>query len=195
MLDGKYQTAPRKMYKHADGSIAYEGVINRRICSMLHTKIRNIGFQSIYIDTPLDINLNTRVNAINAFYAKYKNLVVLSFHSNASPSHCARGNEIITSFGETKSDKLATIFGEQYVIDLPGIEFRSGFFDPNEEVRDIDKEMDLCITRDSHCPAVLFENMFFDQPDDWKLLQSNSYINDLTNSKLQSIKQIELSIL
>ena len=195
ILDGKYLTAPRKMHKHPDGSIAYEGVINRRIGSMLHTKIRNAGFQSIYVDTPLDINLNARVNAINALYAKYKNLVVLSLHSNASPSHNARGNEIITSFGETKSDKFATIFGEQYVIDLPDVKFRPGFFDPNEEVKDLDKEMDLCITRESNCPAVLFENLFFDQYEDWQLLQSNTYINDLTNSKLQAIKQIELSTL
>jgi N-acetylmuramoyl-L-alanine amidase len=191
VINNVYMTSPYKMHQHYNGEIAYEGVINRQIAASLHSALTHRGYKSIYLDTPVDIPLDRRTNIINELWYHYRNVVCLSIHSNASPEHNARGMEIWTSVGETRSDAIATIFGEQIMHDLPEIEFRTGYHDPREVKIDLDKEKDLHITHETACPAMLIENLFFDQWDDLQLLKSARFLWRLINSYLNAVDKIE----
>ena len=105
--DGNYTTGKKKMFDHGDFKI-YEGNTNRVITAILvkmldQANIRNIIIPDWIDDTPL----KARVNIADDIYDTDKDCIFLSIHSNAGGG---QGNEIFTSVGQTKSDKVAQIF-------------------------------------------------------------------------------------
>lgn len=171
---GRYTTAPAKMHTFSNGEVAYEGVYNRKIARFVYVFLKyNTSIKSVFTvrpDDPTDISLRTRTNIANE-YDKTSSLL-LSLHSNASPTHTARGFEIITSKGLTKSDYIATCIGNEIIkgFSKQHIKFRKDLSDG-----DLDKEMDLHVLRNSKCYAILLETLFFDQYDDFKLLRNTSF--------------------
>ncbi len=168
---GVYTTAPNKMHTFSDGEVIYEGVINRQIGKRVFEFLEELGYCPVYVvhpDDSRDLPLKRRVNYINSFDPK--NSIGVSFHSNASPGHNARGHEIWTSVGETRSDILATYIGEEIIDEFPEIRFRPDFSD-----WDLDKESQFYILRKTLCPFVLLELLFFDNKKDAELLKSPNY--------------------
>ena len=169
MLDGMYQTAPKKMYQHQNGEIAYEGVVNRlvkqkAISLFIRDSIR-------YVDvcpTELDLDLDTRCNIINAICDEYgkNNCLLISLHMNAGKG---TGFEIWTSPGATKSDEFATLFMSQYGSFFPGHKLRKDMTDG-----DVDKESPFYILVNTKCPAILPEWLFFDNYNDWVIQRDPS---------------------
>jgi len=166
--DGTYLTAPAKMYEHSPSEIFYEGVFNRQIKTLLLSMLWDEDIDVIDVcPTELDLPLDVRVNIINSIYKKYGNAVLISLHSNAGGG---TGFEVWTSYGQTRSDKFASVLGAQFVRDFPDIKLRTDTSDG-----DIDKEAAFYILKNSRCPAVLPECLFFDNYNDYLLLDNPDF--------------------
>lgn len=188
--DGVYTTKPNKMYKFNKDTIAYEGKINREIGKRVYDFLHELGYNPYYTVSPTDatdIPLKDRVSFINSFDPLIT--IGVSFHSNSSPNHNARGFELYTSKGETRSDIIATYIGEEIINEFPDNRFRTDFSDG-----DLDKESQFYILRKTLCPMVLLENLFFDNINDYNLLKSESFQKRLawriTNGIVRYLKTI-----
>ncbi len=185
-----YTTAPRKMFKHKDGSIAYEGVINRQIKEAI-IKIW-AAYDRPYIDvsaTNLDLSLENRVLLADGATAQFKgkyNILYLAIHLNGGNGS---GFEIFTSIGETKSDKYATIWGKCLIEEFPNVKFRK-----DQSDGDLDKEVDFYVLRKTDCPSVLGELGFFDNVIDWKLIQSKDFIERVAKATIKFLLRAEKEI-
>ena len=188
MYNGRYTTAPQKMYRYPDGLVIYEGLINRAIAFRLCAKLTNahLPFEQINDneqDTPLDV----RVGRANEAYDKDSSGVFLSIHSNLGGQ---AGFEIFTSKGETKSDKIAQVFCDTYQQSFPNMKFRSDTIDGDE-----DKESNFYVLYRTKSPALLVENLFIDNRFEAEFLLSESGQEQIAECLLQSIKKVESTVL
>lgn len=184
---GHYTTAPAKMHTYPSGEVAYEGVLNREIGLRIETLLKenhpDLNIQTtVAADDPTDVSLNARVKFANSFSAK--ETIFISVHNNAFNSK-ARGFEIFTSKGKTSSDDLATKIGERVkpfyeALNLP---LRFDYWSDG----DLDKEKSLQVTRETHCPAVLLECLFFDNWNDYQRLKSPRWQQDFAQLVYEGI--------
>lgn len=166
MIKGKYVTAPKKMYDHGVNGIAYEGVINRKVKDMVMLRARVVGYNVIDItNTEMDLDLDNRVNMANDIAREYgaSNCLYISLHCNAGKG---TGFEIWTSVGQTKSDFFADLFGQVFSEEFPEISFRKDVSDG-----DVDKESNFYVLKNTDCPAILPEWLFFDRLKDWEYMK------------------------
>jgi N-acetylmuramoyl-L-alanine amidase len=183
-VSGHYTTAPAKMHKFPDGMTVLEGVINRKIASKLMRKLRTEDIDYVQIhDDILDLSLIARVSKADAIFRSDRRCVYLSIHSNAGGG---KGNEVFTSPGQNRSDKLAQIFAENYVKMLPQFPLRKDVADG-----DWDKEADFYVLRKTDCPALLVENLFFDNRSEADYLMSDAGQEAIAEVLFQSAKQCE----
>jgi N-acetylmuramoyl-L-alanine amidase len=130
-----------------------------------------------------DISLSERVKRINKYG---KDAILISIHVNAlgdgSKWMSARRWSVWTSIGKTKSDTIATyIFNEA--------EKKWG----KEHVRkdlsdgDVDYEENFTILYKSICPAVLVENFFMDNKEDYEYLCSPNSIYECSDVIVKGI--------
>lgn len=185
MFNGKYVTAPSKMHVFPDGYTIYEGVINRLITDKVATLLikADIDYRLIH-DGANDDGLAVRVSRADAEYMKDKRCVYLSIHSNAGGG---RGFEIFTSKGQTKSDKIAGIFCEVYKKHFPDFNFREDKADG-----DADKEADFYVLRKTDCPALLVENLFFDNRWEAEFLNSDEGQRKIAECIFECIHECEI---
>ena len=174
ILNGKYTTGNMKKYEfNGPGQknfTIYEGVVNRKIALKLIEKLeaKGLPYYSLNADDPRDTPLLTRVKQANELYKTDKSCYYLSIHSNANSSVLkgkgikARGFEIWTSKGKTKSDMVAKIAGEAY----------KKHFAEKYRWRGL-KEANFTVLAKTHCPAILVENLFFDNYDEATFLNSD----------------------
>jgi N-acetylmuramoyl-L-alanine amidase len=190
MINGEYVTAPRKMYKHDDGTIAYEGVINRKIKDVVKDGLDKR--DKLYFDVSsghLDISLVNRVKEANKIYKKYKDfydVLYVSIHSNAGGG---TGFEVFTSPNRTKSDDYASVWAEEIQRAFPEYRFRADYSDG-----DPDKEAKFYVLIHTAMPAVLGEYLFFDNPKDWEYQQTDEYIQKAGKSIIDFIMRAELEV-
>ena len=186
IVNGKYTTAPSKMFKHKDGSVAYEGVINRQVKNRLKELLDEAGIS--YTDiTPTndDISLNERVKRANLLHSF--NCFYLSIHSNAGGGS---GFEVWTSPGETLSDQYAKIWAEEIKKEFTEFPFRHGFGKGEP-----DKEEKFYVLVHTVMPAVLGELLFFDNMSDWRVQRTLKYIDRIARATLNFIKRAEMEVL
>lgn len=184
MKDGKYTTAPSKMFVFPDGYTIYEGVVNRKIAAKLIAMLLGSGmrFKTVY-DHEVDTPLLDRVEYADVIYSRDKTSILLSIHSNAGGGS---GFEIWTSQGQTKSDKIANIFAEVYKKNFPTRAFREDKSD-----NDPDKEGPFMILRKTDAPAVLFENLFMDNRKEAEYLNSDAGQESIARCIFDGIQRIE----
>jgi len=182
VIEGLYQTSPYKMFQHSPEEIFYEGVFNRMIKDQLLRKCWDQGIHVIDVcPTELDLPLPVRVDMVNDIYKHYRNAVLISLHSNAGGG---TGFEVWTSVGETMSDKYAEILGHEIMasFDMP--------FRKDTVTGKIDKEAHFYILKETNCPAVLPECLFFDNYNDYrKLIRKDfqlRYVNTLVDFMIKS---------
>lgn len=185
--NGNYTTAPAKMHEFPNGEMAYEGEINRRIGGLLEIYLKSHPEFNVVCPVkacdPRDLSLSHRVGIANKYSAA--DTVYVSIHSNASEQHKARGFEIFTTKGVTKSDRLGTLIGEQvqtYYEQL-NLRLRFDFYSDG----DLDKEIDFYVLRKTSCPAVLLECLFFDNWEDFILLKNPEFQKELAWKIYQGI--------
>lgn len=184
MRDGYYTTCPAKMHTFPDGLTIYEGVINREITKRVWLRLVELGIDySLVYDEVDDDPLSSRVQRADSIFAKDKRAIYLSIHSNAGGGS---GFEIFTSPGQTKSDKVANIFCETYQKFFPEYPFRKDLADG-----DNDKEADFYVLRKTDCPALLVENLFFDNRREAEYLLSDEGQQKITDCIVTAIKNVE----
>ena len=184
MIDGRYQTAPSKMYVHDNGETFYEGVFNREIKHQLIDKMMAHNLQHIDVcPTELDVDLDVRVDIANRYYQEYSNAVLISLHSNAGGG---TGMEIWTSIGQTRSDVYADIMGNEFIESFSGLPFR-----PDKQDGDLDKESQFYILKHTKCPAVLPECLFFDNFSNYQLLVDKDFQNDYVDALIRTMHSAE----
>jgi N-acetylmuramoyl-L-alanine amidase len=191
MKNGCYTTAPAKMHTFDDGLVFYEGVNNRAIVSKLMILLTEAGIDhELVFHSSDDTPLVTRVSIANqANFLNNGRCIYLSIHSDAMPEgHHGKGSgfSIFTSKGFTRSDKIASIFCKLYEASFPEFKFRKDFSDG-----DADKEEDFYVLRATRCPALLVENLFFDNRREAEFLLSEEGRRRIASALLKSILENE----
>jgi N-acetylmuramoyl-L-alanine amidase len=190
----KYTTAPGKMFTHKsgvfhNGSTFYEGVSNRffaeAICKELVS--RGITVVKTYHEWK-DTGLAERVDIANTYHKNIQEGVFLSLHSDAS-NGTAEGLAAWTSEGQTLSDVVASQLLNGYNVDLKleqkGTKLRKQTVDG-----DWDYEKDFYVLKNTKMPAVLIENLFFDNIEEATLLMNCNYQKEFINSTVNSLLEI-----
>lgn len=161
LINGDYQTAGKRSPLWEDGSQLFEGEFNRSIVARIVESLTALKIPYISIvPEARDITLATRIKRANAI--RDNNCFYLSVHANAGGGH---GFEVYTSPGQTTSDRIATIFGEEFINTFPDRRLRTDISDG-----DLDKEEAFAVLRKTRMPAVLTENFFMDNEDECRQL-------------------------
>ena len=171
----------------------YEYQFNRDIVDRVSMalKLNNIPYHIITPEVVQDISLTERANRVNRYCAQYgpENCLLISVHANAAGNGDwmnARGWSVYTTKGLTNSDKYATIFFDEANRLLPayGQKLRVDWSDG-----DPDWEENFTILYKARCPAILTENLFYDNKEDLKFLQSNLGRSIISQIHINAIKK------
>lgn len=187
--NGFYMTAPNKMFFHDEGTFHnggffYEGVFNRHLTNKVADKLNNLGITNLIVSHEyLDVSLQYRADTANWYHKNYKNGIFISNHANASRNHQAKGFEVYTTPGKTKSDKFADILWKQ-VDGLLGEQIRMR---SDKSDGDYDKEARFFVLRKTAMPAILVEHLFFDNNEDAKLLMDDMVVELFAEAQVRAI--------
>lgn len=190
MRNGAYTTGLSKMFVFEDGKTVYEGVNNRAIAKELVRLLEQdstIDFALVY-DELDDTPLGVRVRIANDLSKKF-NCIYLSIHSDAVGKENAgkgSGFSIFTSIGQTKSDIIAEVIFKTYEQRFPEFKMRKDTLDT-----DSDKEENFYVLAKTNCPAVLIENLFFDNRHEADFITSEAGQKRIAEAIYLSIIKIE----
>ncbi|MGB5981099.1 MAG: N-acetylmuramoyl-L-alanine amidase [Nonlabens sp.] len=159
-INGIYST-PGKRKDWGDKGIIYEGEFNRAIVSGIIEQLTVLKIPYVNIAPEYwDVRLETRVRRANQY--PVSDSVYISVHSNAGGGH---GCEFFTSPGQTRSDAMATIMGQEFKREFPDRRLRTDFTDG-----DLDKERRFYVLTRTKMPAVLTENFFMDNLEEFETI-------------------------
>jgi len=184
--DGTYPTAPDKMFQHGPDKVFYEGQFNRTVKYGLVTELFRLGKTDKVVDvcpTNLDLPLNARCDIVNALDNAYDDCVLISLHSNAGGG---TGIEVFAHPSSGRSQNFGNIFGEVIKEGFPEIKFRPG-------QDQLCKTANFQMLRETNCPAILPEFMFFDYYEDYIKLTDPLFIKRYVDNLVQFIMEIEES--
>lgn len=195
IINGKYSTCPNwtydkpelwsKMFVHGTTPI-YEGCFNRRIVDQISRKLLLAGIDAITIVPENDdISLQDRVTRVNKIHDENKNCIFVSVHGNAFNGK-VRGFEIFTSVGDTDADPVAEVFAKNIEKRFQAQKMRWDLTDG-----DLDKEAHFYVLTKTKCPAVLTENLFFDNLTDAKIMMSAEGQEKIATAHFEAILEIE----
>lgn len=148
-----------------------EGMFNRRIVEILTPMLQKLGYE-VHNTSPesTNISLAIRVKRANDICRKVgtSNCLFLSIHSNAAPQknkdgwENARGTSVHTCHNcSAKSEKLARHILNRAIADGFKGNRANGFCKDN-----------FYVVKNTLCPAVLIENLFYTNKEDLKILMS-----------------------
>ena len=164
----------------SDGTQLFEYEFNRDIVKRIHIKLDFLQIENrILVPEVIDISLRVRCDRVNTIYKQNSNTFLVSVHGNAGGGN---GWEIYTSPGETKSDVIATHFFDVAEKYLSGFKMRTDYSD-----KDPDKESKFYILVNTKCPAILTENLFFDNYDECKFMLSDIGREVIADMHIKSI--------
>lgn len=190
MIDGKYVTAPNKMYEHKDGTIIYEGVFNREVASIIESKSIGYGLDvERIVPEEKDISLAERTRRVHEINENTdKQVIFISIHGNAyPPDNSAEGWEVYTYPTESLADDVATLlFKEAKREFASNFQMRTDYRDD-----DPDKEAKFYVLEKTIVPAVLTENFFMTNYDDCKFMLSEEGKQQIANMHFTVMKKIE----
>lgn len=177
-----FKTNPNNTRMHGtiNGKQAFlEGIKNREYIDIIEKKLAGkCNVVKVY-NNRHDTPLKSRVNIANHYHSTISKGLYVSEHSNAHNTR-ARGLSIWTSRGQTTSDVLAEKLFKKFS--------KSSKLPPNVSLRrqsysdgDSDYEANFYELRETIMPAILLENLFFDNIDDVELLNLPEYIDIYTD--------------
>jgi N-acetylmuramoyl-L-alanine amidase len=176
---GEYVT-PGKSYRHPkhkfhQGNLFLEGVFNRQMADKIKSCLNDLGVDvhKVYHDWR-DWSLDMRVNTANQLH-KTTPGIYISLHANAATEKRAgqaRGFEIFTSPGKTRSDIIAEHIYLEVEKAFPGMRMR-----PDTSDGDHDKEANFRVLTRTNMPAVLIEFGFFDNLQDAIMMNDKMWQN------------------
>jgi N-acetylmuramoyl-L-alanine amidase len=183
VINGEPQTAGKRSKDFGKG-ILYEGVTNRAIAKKVLEMCKKAGISAInLVPEAIDISLGERVRRVNKLDPK--TTILISIHSNASDNESASGFEIFTTVGQNGSDIVAETIFQEFKTAFPKANFRTDTGDG-----DNDKEVDFFVIKKANCRAVLIENWFMTNKDDYELLMSEKGQNDTAKAIFEGIKKL-----
>jgi len=194
----KYTTPPTtgKFWDHKtgvfhSGSIFYEGVSNRVFANKLKNKLVLEGVNVVMVNHEyLDNSLASRSDIANAYHNTVAKGFYLSMHSNAvGVQDKAKGISAWTSKGNGDSDVYASIILNNLSRDIDFKKFGTCMRTDMSD-KDGDYEADFHVLVKTKMPAVLIENLFFDNRHEAQLLMNEEYQDAFTNSLITSLKEI-----
>ena len=161
--------------KRSPDSKIVEATYTREIAAKVVSGLRKLGYDADLLTPELyDVSLLERVHRVNVKCHSHgkDNVLCVSIHCNAAGNGSkwmdAKGWEIWTSPGKTKSDDLADHFVSMAKRHFEGRRIR--------ELKKVDGERDkeakFMMLTGTLCPCVLTENFFMDNKDDVKYLMS-----------------------
>lgn len=189
------KTKGKRSPKMEDGTQFFEYEFNRdivkRIAEMLDKE--GIKYHILVPEVDTDVALSRRASRANKYCKEYGtgNCLLISVHANAAGYGTewmnARGWSIYTTKGTTKSDAYATIFYEEAekVLSQLGFKMRKDMSDG-----DPDWEENFTILYKAWCPAVLTENLFYDNKEDVKFLMTDEGRQTIAQIHVNAIKRI-----
>ena len=163
-----------------------EGVKNRTYADLIAKKLTSLGVNVIKVyNESLDTPLNTRTSIANQYHSTVNKGIYLSEHSNAANTK-ARGVSVWTSIGQTKSDYWADLVYNE--LSLLGISLMKQMNDG-----DVDYESNFHVLVQTNMPSILMENLFFDNIEDAKILDTEEYLDIYTTAVVNAtIKFLDL---
>lgn len=187
-IAGEYQTPGKRSPVWNDGSQLFEGEFNRAIVNGIIQQLTPLKIDYVVITPELkDISLETRVKRANRLYESRPDCFFVSVHANAGGG---AGSEIYTSPGATRSDPIATIFGETYQQLFPDQRLRTDFSD-----NDLDKERRFYLLTKTLMPAILTENFFMDNETECReFLMNRDGRQRIIDYHVQAIIDVQSSI-
>lgn len=153
----------------------YEYRFNRRLGKIVKGKLLELGFEVFETVTDdYDVSLRERAKRAN----QHKAELFVSIHANAAGGdsrwHSARGWSIFVSKNcSEKSKLLATKIAEN--ANKWGFKVRKPL--PQQPYW----QENFTVLTETKMPAVLVENLFYDNPDDLKMLEDENVLNELAN--------------
>lgn len=184
-IEKKYTTENAKFFEHNvpefhnESKFFYEGIKNREYGDLIAKLLEQEGVNVIKVYHPYkDTSLKDRINLANEYHANIQKGIYISEHSNASLSHTARGFCVFTSPGTTKSDEYATELIKDYKNKfLYSANMELNHIKVREDNSDGDPDLEARFSELVHTkmPAVLIENLFFDNYLDAKTLMNPEY--------------------
>ena len=190
------QTSGKRSPLFSDGKTRFfEYEFNRDVVNRIARKLDNLGirYYKIVPEVEEDIALSVRANRVNKLCNQYGagNCVLISVHANAAGNGTqwmnARGWSVWTTKGVTKSDAIATIFWEEANKLLP--KYRMTMRKDNSD-GDPDNEANFTIIYKALCPAILTENLFYDNKVDVDFLMSDLGREVIADIHVNAIKRI-----
>lgn len=175
-----YTTYPSKCFQHKNKILMgygwfFEGVFNRKVCSVLESKLTQAGFYVLKVyDEVIDTTLAKRVTKANFAAPKFTQSIYVSIHGNAANNTSAHGWELFTSTGNTKADVLASLIINKVREILPTLTIRTDMSDGDE-----DREENFYVLRKTTMPSILSENGFFTNYKDALMMMSDEYIEKI----------------
>lgn len=164
---------------------------SRKVGKMLAERLKREGFEVAFTNTKdTEIGLSRRKEiANNLAPPRGVSKFLLSLHNNAAGmgnEWCtARGFEIYTIKGQTRSDLFATVIFEQLQEDFPTTDGYKHRTDPSDG--DPDKEANFTVLMGNNYWGVLLEWLFQDNPDDVALLEDDSVNRELVESLTKAL--------
>jgi N-acetylmuramoyl-L-alanine amidase len=185
LVNGVYVTPGKRSPDFGKG-VYFEGVGNRDIVKRIFEKLceENI-LCHLLVPENEDISLAERVRRANILHKQYKNAILISVHSDAASNSSASGFSVWTTKGYTKSDEIATIIHEEMEKIFPDQKARTEKSD-----NDVDFEADFYVLKNTTCPAILTENFFMTNEDDYNLLMSEEGREKIAIAHVNAIKRI-----
>ena len=171
-----------------------EGNFNRLIGQRLERMLKDAGFEvHVVSDSYKDNSLKDRVNKANQIAAKYgkDNCIYISIHSNAAGNGIAWNNATGVSVhccrkSSEKSKRLAQLI-YKHVLD-------KGYNGNRSIPKDHIWYNDFFVLKNTTMPAVLVENLFYDNKSDLKKLMSDEHrdviLSYLYNGILEFIDEV-----
>jgi N-acetylmuramoyl-L-alanine amidase len=106
-------------------------------------------------------------------------------HGNAFNTS-AKGYEVFTSKGLTRSDAIAEVFAIETDNMFPSQSMRWDLTDGDK-----DKEANFYVLKNTDMPAILTENFFFDNPKEAKIMMSDEGQDKIAQAHVNAIVAIE----
>ena len=172
----------------ADGSQLFEWQYTREIAQRVENELKKRGVDverivKVDIDVPLAARCKIANEIANGVGAG--SCLLVSIHNNAFDGK-ARGWEVHTYTGKSKSDEYATVFWNEAKLLLPVVSRMRG----DHADGDPDYDSNFAILRDAGCPALLTENLFMDNEEDCRYLLSADGKKTIADIHINSILKI-----
>ena len=175
-------TKGKRSPKWEDSPQLLEFEFNRDIAKRLKSELDLNGIESVLlVPEEEDISLSERCKRANDIYSEDKNSFLISIHANAANGSANGWEAHIATTASIKSKLLATKFYDEAMNEKHKIKTRSPLGNNSPWMSR------FYILLNTHCPAILTENMFMDNKEDCNYILSEKGRKEIVEIHLSAI--------